>query len=45
MRNTYRILVGHCEKIAWKEHMEVDHKEIRCNSKYAGLNATYGGMR
>jgi hypothetical protein len=30
MRNTYRILVGRCEKIAWKEHMEVDHKEIRC---------------
>jgi hypothetical protein len=30
MRNTYRILVGHCEKIAQKEHMEVDYKEIRC---------------
>jgi len=31
MRNMYRILVGHCEKIARKEHMDVVHKEIRCN--------------
>jgi hypothetical protein len=28
MRNTNMILVGHSEKIPWKEHMELDQKEI-----------------